>query len=124
MALNTDTLLNFGKVLFLGTAMTNAPKIVQGFLVGIMKKEHIGVKEASQWVNEDRSLWAVLSEEDKAKIKRLRPLLGKSDWLNSEWAIEGLSREMPGLASYFAGDDEARSWLEKQLEEIKKDILT
>ncbi len=116
----------FNKVkAFAGPAMRGlgaqfAPAIAKGFLVDQL----VGVptKELIRYVEEDIPLWGLMKPEDQDKMIDLLGRVGQIDWLTADWVVAALREELPAAASLFLGWPEARSWLERQVQEIHQQL--
>jgi hypothetical protein len=98
------------------------PSIVRGLLIEHLQK--VDIKELSRWIDEDVSLWDKIAPEYHEDIKRFVSGLGDIGWFNYEWLEEGLRKDLPILCSLFMGDESARNWLEMQLDDIKKRLMS
>lgn len=102
-----------------GISATLAPVILKGTLINFFKSKNLDVKEITTWVEEKRSLWDNIGPEHQQQMKRLSPKLPNLNFLTVEWAIDGLKKDFPAVASLFLGWLKARNWLRKELDNIK-----
>lgn len=114
---------NIKKVLIKGLTAAAAPEILKGTLINFFKSKNLGVDEILVWVEEKRSLWDNIGPEHQEQMKRGALKIGNLDFLTVEWAIEGLRKEFPAVASLFLGWPKATNWLRRELENIKKQVL-
>lgn len=108
----------FGKGL-LGVA---APAVAKGFLIENLKG--ISVKQVSEWVTMNKSLWGELNPQNKDTIKNiLSEYVTDLTWFTADWVIDSLKKDLPALASLFLGWKKASNWLERQIEYAKKGVV-
>ncbi len=119
-----DLIKKYGGIIGKGLMGMAAPSIIKGALNETL--HGVTVQQASEWVEQDKSLWGNASTDYQIQLKtlRLRLNFGRLDWLTTEWAIEAVRTEHKALASLFMGWPDANKWLERQLETIKKEILS
>lgn len=98
-----------------------APSIIRGLLIENLQK--VDMKELYRWIETDVSLWSKIDPKYHDDIKKVAPKLGNINWFTLEWLQEGLRKKLPKLCSLFMGDEDARRWLESQIEDIKNHIL-
>ena len=99
-----------------------APSILKGYLIDFFESKKIGVAEATEWIEGNKSLWGSLKPEQQAQMKRMAQKAGNLDFVNANWAVEAFRKDLPLLASLFLGWTKARHWLERQLQIIKEQI--
>lgn len=131
-------MFNFGKIkdaggLFIkGLALSYAPEIARGMVVELLK-EPVIYKGATRRVDtllitdlvaEDVCLWDLLNQNGVKAIKDTARRLGDISWFTSGWLIESIRGDYPALASQFLGWDAARAWLDRQFEELRRQIGT
>ncbi len=110
----------FGK----GFLIELAPQIAQGILVEMFKAKKVSVQSASDWVQNNTSLWKTLSPEEQGMLKNLAERVGNIDWLDAPWVIQAIKGDFPAVASLFLGWKKASNWLKRQVEIIRKEIVT
>ncbi len=104
------------------SVLGNMVPTVAGEMICILLTEHkIGVAEMTKLVQENKSLWETLPESH-GKVRKILLQTGNLKWLTSEWAINSLREQHPGLCSLFLSWPEAQKWLEAQVNEIKKGV--
>jgi len=99
-----------------------APEVLKGFLIDFFESNNINTAEATEWIEGNKSLWGSLKPEQQAQMKRMAQKAGNLDFVNANWAINALRKDLPLLASLFLGWTKAHNWLERQLSEIKEEI--
>lgn len=99
-----------------------APGVAQGALVEILKHSKVTVEVINEWVQGNRSLWKQIRPEDRANLKEMAGRVSNVSWISSEWAINAVRQEMPAIASLFLGWPKARRWLDRQIEELKREL--
>ncbi len=99
-----------------------APELAKGALVELLKKQDVNVSKASEWVQDNASLWKMFKPEQQAMLRNMAKKVGNVDWLTAEWAIDAIREDLPAVASLFVGWPKANNWLKRQLEHIKKEI--
>ncbi|KKN48239.1 hypothetical protein LCGC14_0655010 [marine sediment metagenome] len=112
----------YGKVLGKGVFSTLAPSILKGVLVELFRIRKVNVKQATEWVLANYSLWDSLEPERKIQFKQLAGKLGDVSWMTVAWAIDALKDDFPAVASLFLGWKKGNNWLARQIEEIKKEL--
>ena len=113
-------LKKYGGILGRGVTATFAPSILKGALAELFRIRRVDTKKVTEWVLANNSLWDSLEPERKRQFKHLASKLGDVDFITTEWAIDSLRSDFPGVASLFLGWPKAHNWLERQLDEIKK----
>jgi len=113
----------FRSLLERGLIAEFGPEIIKGYLVELFQSRHIGVKEATEWIEQNKSIWNSLKPEQQAQLNKVSGKLGNINYINADWAIDAFRKDLPALASLFLGWKKAHNWLERQLDEIKKHIL-
>ena len=108
----------FGK----GIIVQMAPQIAQGALVELLKAKKVDVKKATQWVESNNELWKELEPSHQERLKMLARKAGRVDFLNVDWAIDAMRKELPALASLFLGWRKANNWLARQIEIMKTNM--
>jgi hypothetical protein len=116
-------LRGYGPGILRGFATQAAPSIAQGALIELLRHQGITVGIISEWVQRNRSLWKQISPEDRKHIKDLVSQVNDVNWLTSEWAIEAVRKDLPAIASLFLGWTKARNWLDRQIEELKRELV-
>lgn len=112
----------YGRMLGKGIIIEMVPGIAKGVLVEILKKYGASVKGTTQWVQDDVSLWDIIGPKYQFQLQNLGDKIGNLNWLTSDWIIDTLRHDLPGIASLFLGWSEAREWLDRQIEIIKGKI--
>lgn len=104
----------------MGAVINYFPKILKGMFQESLR--NITVKEAVEWVNDCKDMWEELPDNFKKTLREIGPKLGELDWLTVNWFIAAGEKSNPAMASLFIGWPEGRDYLEKQLDNIKKQI--
>ena len=97
-----------------------APSIAKGALVETLLAEKTDVKKLTRWVQENRSLWEEIKYRES--LKALATQVGDINWLTTEFVIDAIREDLPALASLFLGWKKSRSWLDRQVKIIRKEI--
>ena len=113
---------NIKNILTTGITAAVAPGILKGTLVNFFKSKKLDVGVITVWVEERRSLWDNIGVEHQNQMKRGAAKLGNLDFLTVDWAVDGLKKDFPAVASLFLGWPKARNWLRRELENIKKQV--
>lgn len=108
----------FGK----GFVAEMGPEIAKGAIVELFRTKRLDLKEVTRYVENNISLWDNLDSEYQGQLKRLAQKLGNLDFITTEWAIDSLRSDFPALASLFLGWRKAHNWLERQLDELKRQV--
>lgn len=117
-----DQLIKYRAILEKGLLASFTPSIFKGILLEAISERDVKITTVMEWVEGDKSLWNLLSDDVKSMAVKYGSRVGNLDWLTSSWVIDGLKKEHPGLASLFMGWEEASSWLERQIQEIKAEM--
>lgn len=113
---------NLGHSLVNVVASEAAPFVFKGYIIEFFKSKKLDVKTVCQLVENNTSLWALMDNRGQEKVRNLVRRLGNIDWLTSEYLINAVKGEFPRIASLFLGWRKAHNWLERQMEEIKKQV--
>lgn len=117
-------LKNIGNILFKGSIIEAAPQIAAGMLVQFLRNRNIGVKEASEWVVSNKTLWDMLEPKYQDYFRKMAQRLnGNIEWITAEWAIDACREELPTLASLFLGWKKANNWLVRQIVIIRQNVV-
>lgn len=106
----------FGK----GVVAEVVPELLKSGLVEVLKKTT--VKRVCEWVENDISLWDNLGVNHQKSLLKMGEFVKDLSWLTADWFIQAIRKDCPALASLFLGWEKAYSWLERQIEIIKKEI--
>lgn len=117
-----DTFKRYRNILGRGFVAELAPGIAKGALLEIFQQGRIGVSEATQWIESNKSLWGSMSPEYQEQMRSLVIKVGRIDWLTFDWVIDGLKDGSPAMASLFLGWKKGTNWLNRQIEEIKQEV--
>jgi len=118
-----DTIKKFGNILGKGFIQDMAPGIAAGYLVDMLQRYNVGVKEATKWVQDNISLWDKLKPEEQQSLRELSDRIGnRVEWITAEWAIDAVKGDLPALASLFLGWRKANNWLVRQAEIIRGEL--
>ena len=119
-----DALKGLGSLALQGLIANNAPLLAKGMIVELLKVNQINVKKLVVLVTENRSLWKELPPEYYSKIQKVMGQVQNLDWLTVEWVIDAIRKDLPAEASLFLGWRKGRTWLERQIEKIKKEVAS
>jgi len=111
-----------GNLLERGIVSEFAPTILKGALIELFQAKKLNVETITRYVQEDVSLWGSIEPRYQQQVKRQAGRLGRIDWFTAGWLVESLRGDMPGVCSLFLGWEEAMTWLEKQILEIKGNL--
>jgi len=116
-----DKVKNLAGPTMRGLGSQFAPSIAKGLLIEYLGK--VKTREIIEYVEHDVSLWEKLDiNKDKVRNTITSMTQGHLEWFTSEWAIDAIRKDLPGIASLFLGDDKARRWLERQITDIKQEL--
>ncbi len=118
-----EVIRNLGGFLGKGIISQMAPQIAQGALVELLKAKKVDIKKATQWVESNNELWKELEPEHQERLKMLARKAGRVDFMNVDWAIDAMRKELPALASLFLGWRKANNWLGRQIEIMRTNML-
>jgi len=105
-----------------GFVIKMAPEIAKGMLVEMFRAKKVSITSASDWVQNNTSLWKTLDPDEQAMLKNLAERVGNIDWLDFSWTVNAIKTDFPAVASLFLGWVKARNWLTRQVEIIKKEV--
>lgn len=106
----------FGK----GLAQEVAPEVAGGILLELFHLWQVDTVAVIKDVTNNTSLWDRLGQKQRDKLKTAAQRVGNLDWANADWVINAIKKDYPGVASLILGWPEAYTWLEEQVEELKK----
>lgn len=112
----------YGTLLGKGLVIEFAPDVLRCTLLELFAIRKVNVAKATNWVNANTNLWTMLGSEYQNYLKRLGKELPNLDWITSDWVIEAIKGDYPGVASLFLGWRKASNWLERQINQIKTEI--
>ena len=115
-------LKRYGEIFGRGITATFAPGILKGAVVDYFKEKRVDTKKATEWVQENKSLWDNLDPERQRRFKQLAGKLGSLGFLTAEWAIDALRDEFPAVASLFLGWPKANNWLARQMLKFRTEL--
>jgi len=118
-----DKLRKFG----INLAAALAVEVIRGFL-----RKHIATVTPSQLykaIKNDTDVWSVTPEDIKIAGKNLKKKFGKvlagyADMLTVDLVLRWFSEDFPDLYSVIINTDGGILWLDRQLNKIKKQILS
>lgn len=119
----TIDLKKLGGIIGRGFIPELAPSIIKGLIIEFFKQKKVDIKELSSWIEKDVSLWGKVGPQHRQQIMKFASKLGDIRWLTADWLVEGMRKDLPNLCSLFLGWPEAYSWLERQVKEIKGQLL-
>ena len=122
MALKLPDLNKYAGMFSKGFVIKMAPEIAKGMLVEMFRAKKVSVTSASDWVQNNTSLWKTLDPDEQAMLKNLAERVGNIDWLDADWVIEAIKKDFPAVASLFLGWKKANNWLKRQVEIIRKEV--
>lgn len=122
MALKLPDLKKYAGLFSKGLVIEMAPEIGKGILVEILKERRVSVKKVSDWVQSNTNLWKTLEPDEQALSKDLAERAGNLDWLDADWVIEAIKKDLPTIASLFLGWKKANNWLKRQVEIVRKEV--
>lgn len=122
MAIELSDLKEYARLLSKGLVIEFAPGIAKGIFVELLKSKNITVKSASDWIQNNISLWERFKPSEQVLIKNLVDKAGSIDWLDADWIVNAIKDDLPTIASLFLGWKKANNWLKRQVEIIKKEV--
>lgn len=123
MAIEIPELKKYAGMFSRGLIIKIAPEIAKGILVEMFRAKKVTVKSASEWVQNNTSLWKTFEPKEQEMMKNLAEKVGNIDWLDTAWVIEAIKGDFPAVASLFVGWKRANTWLKRQVEIIRKEIV-
>ncbi len=114
--MNLAPIEKYGKMALGGFVANSAPKIAKGMINEYLRMSKLDVKQVIALVQEDKSLWSVLPSDALDNIAIAGRRLNDVSWFDTDWLIDAIRNDHPTISSLFLGWEEARQWLEKQVE--------
>lgn len=127
----------FGSPMMMGLVAQAAPSVLKGIILEYL--QDIKIRDLQIFVDENKSLWGMLTLEYQIKIKNLTSRIKDVRWLTADWLISS-SREriskirddrpdhqaerakLCALISYFLSSKRAYAWLENQALIIRQEL--
>ena len=103
-----------------GVLVQYGPRVLKGAMREYLGK--IKFNDMVDWVTQNKSLWDSLTPGYQKTFQEYGLKLGKMEWFTANWVIDAGRESAPSLASLFVGWPEGHAWLERQVEDIKKNI--
>ena len=122
MTLGLPDLKKYAGMFSKGFVIKMAPEIAKGMLVEMFRAKKVSVTSASDWVQNNTSLWKTLDPDEQAMLKNLAERAGNIDWLDADWVIDAIRKDLPAVASLFLGWKKANTWLKRQVEIIRREV--
>lgn len=117
------TIRGLGELTLKGLVRVNAPPIFKGMLLELLKRNAITVDVLVPLITDNKSLWTMLPPDNYQKLRRMVEQVGDLNWLTTAWLIESVKTDQPAIASLFLSWRKGRNWLDRQLEEIKREVV-
>ena len=105
-----------------GMVATQAPRIAKGLINQYFREYKVNARTVMPLVEKNQSLWKLLPKKNYLQVKKALNQVGDIEWLTSDWLMANVKEEHPGLVSLFLSWRKARNWLDRQIEEIKKEV--
>ena len=115
-----DKLKEYGGAIGKGLLLQLAPGVAGGIINELFHQWDVDVAKVIKDVQANRSLWDDIKPEQKEQLSNLASRIGNLDFITADLVIESIKNDFPGVASLFLGWPEAREWLTRQLEDLKK----
>lgn len=123
--MNFDKLRGYGELALKGLLANNAPALAKGMLVELIRQNNITVDKVIDSVNKDQRLWDMIDPKHYERIQNTIARVGDNmDWFTTEWLIVAIKADHTALASLFLSWRKARNWLDRQIEDMRKEVFT
>lgn len=106
-----------------GLVLTYAPRIAKGAVLEWLKSVGFGFQIATEMVANNVSIWDMMEPTIQERLRTGAKKLGSFDFATSDWFIDAITNTYPDVASLFLGDDQARTYLDTQMEKLRKEVL-
>lgn len=120
--MGSDRLTKYFDILGKGLIVETAPFIFRGMVCKAVQEDSISIGKISELVQSKANLWDTLWPNGMEVLTLYGTEVGKLDWLCAEWFVGVLRESRPDLASLFLGWKKSNTWLEKQIENLKRNI--
>jgi len=122
MDLNLGALKRYASAAGMGLMKEMAPRIAGGFINELFHQWHVDVARITKDVQDNRSLWGEMESDQRRQIGGLAKRVGNLDFITSEFLIDSIKKDFPGVASLFLNWPEAAEWLAKQIDDLKAGV--
>lgn len=122
MANFVDRFKHYGNIFGKGLMQQMVPGMAAGLIVDLFEDWHVDVAKVTSDVENNRSLWAGLKEEQKQQLAYAAKLVGNLDFITPEFIINSIKKDFPTVASLFLNWLEGMEWLKRQIVDIKKKV--
>jgi hypothetical protein len=117
-----DSFKHYGNIFGKGLMEQLVPGMAAGLIVNLFQEWHVDVAKVTSDVQNNRSLWAELKDEQKQQLSYAAQRSGSLDFITPEFFINAIKKDFPGVASLVINWEPAMKWLTEQLEDIKSRI--
>jgi len=115
-----DTIKQYGGVFAKGLMLQMAPGIAGGIINELFHQWKVDRAKVTLDVQHNRSLWEDMKPEQRKQLNSLSKRIGNLDFITTDLVITSIKKDFPLVASLFLGWPEAQEWLERQIEDLKK----
>jgi hypothetical protein len=117
-----DTLKRYSTIFGKGLIQQMVPGMAAGLIADLFEQWNVDVAKVTSDIQNNRSLWARLEDEQKQQLAFAAQRVGSLDFITPEFFINAIKKDFPAVASLFLNWDRAGNWLERQIQEIKTEI--
>ena len=110
------------KLVTRGVIAEIGPTLLKGALLELFRSGKIDTNLLIDYVSRDVNLWEMLDLKYRQYIRNAGGRLGNLNWLTSQFLIDAVREEFPAVASLFLGWEQAGSWLDSQIEDVKYQV--
>jgi hypothetical protein len=100
------------------------PGMAAGLITEQFHKWNINLARITSDIQNNRSLWAGLEEEQKRQLAFAAKRIGSLDFITVDWFIDAIKKDFPDIASLLVNWSMGSQWLKRQIEGIKTEIET
>jgi len=117
-----DTFKHYGNIVGKGLVQQLVPGMAAGLILNLFEEWQVDVAKVTSDVQNNRSLWVELKDEQKQQLAFAAKRVGNLDFITPEFFIYAIKKDFPAVASLFLNWDMAGQWLERQIQEMKTEI--
>jgi hypothetical protein len=115
-----DTLKQYAGIFGKGLLLQIAPGVAEGFINKLFHEWKVDAAKVKQDVLNNKSLLDEMKPEQLEQLKSLKQRVGSLDFITPDLVINSIKDDFPGVASLFVNWPEAKEWLARQIEDLKK----
>lgn len=115
-----ETIQQYAGIFGKGLLLQIAPEVAEGFINKLFHEWKVDTDKVKQDVLNNKSLLDEMKPEQLEQLKTLKQRVGSLDFITPDLVIKSIKDDFHGVASLFVNWPEAKEWLAKQIEDLKK----